>query len=146
VALVVTGISQNGDIHSLHEGLRAAGLPTDPIEVVGPDAAAPHLTDATGGTVANPGYMTGSTGQGTGVPGITSGAGTAIGGHGTRYFRNETISDRLGDFEIPDDEIDNYVEAIEAGRSIVGYFAKPETVDQVIAIFRASGLVKVKRF
>ena len=56
------------------------------------------------------------------------------------------MSDRLGDLEIPDDEVDNYVETLEAGRSVVAYFAKPENIGQVTDIFRASGLAKVKTF
>jgi tRNA A58 N-methylase Trm61 len=84
-------------------------------------------------------------GTGTGVPGITSGNPTA-GGSGTKFFRNETLSDRLGDLEIPDDQVENYVDALEGGRSIVAYFAKPETIDKVSEIFRASGLAKVKTF
>jgi len=142
VGLVVTGISQTGDITALESALKADGLPLDPIQLIGPD-------DSTQGAasrgIVNPGYMTGS-GQGTGVPGITSGRGATSGGYGTSFFRNETLSDRLGDLEIPDDEMDNYVGALQAGRSIVAYFAKDDTIDRVTEIFRASGLVKVKRF
>ena len=142
MGLVVTGISQNGDTTALEAGLKAAGLPLDPIQLIGPD-------DSTQGSasrgVINPGYITGGTGQGTGVPGITSGVPSA-GGYGSPYFRNETISDRLGDLEIPDDELDNYIEALQAGRSIVAYFAKPDTLDKVTELFRSSGFVKVKTF
>jgi hypothetical protein len=88
--------------------------------------------------------MTGG-GQGTGVPGVTSGMPSA-GGYGTRPFRNEALSDRLGDLEIPDDQVDNYVDALSAGRSVVAYFAKPGTIEQVEAIFRASNLARVKTF
>ena len=94
--------------------------------------------------IANPGLMTGG-GQGTGVPGITSGNPTA-GGYGVRYFRNEALSDRLGDLEIPDDQVDNYVDALQAGRSVVAYFAKPDNVAQVETIFRASDLARIKIF
>jgi len=143
VGLVVTGISQKGDISALESALTSAGLPLDPIQLIGPD-------DSTQGAasrgLANPGFITGATGQGTGVPGITSGRGATAGGYGTGFFRNETLSDRLGDLEIPDDEMDNYIEALQAGRSIVAYFAKPENIDQVTDLFRSSGLVKVKRF
>lgn len=142
MGLVVTGISQNGDIASLEAALKAAGLPLDSIQLIGPDDS----TQGAARGVVNPGYFTGGTGQGTGVPGITSGQGTGLGGGGTRYFRNETLSDRLGDLEIPDDEVDNYVGALDAGRSVVAYFAKAETIDQVTEIFRASGLAKVKTF
>jgi hypothetical protein len=142
VGLVVTGISQSGDISGLEEALKAAGLPLDPIQLIGPDDSTQGAASSMG--LTNPGLMTGG-GQGTGVPGITSGNPTA-GGYGTRYFRNEALSDRLGDLEIPDDEIDNYIGALEAGRSVVAYFAKAETIDQVTAIFRSGGLVKVKTF
>ena len=142
MGLVVTGISQSGDISGLEEALKAAGLPLDPIQLIGPDDSTQGAASSMG--LTNPGLMTGG-GQGTGVPGITSGNPTA-GGYGTRYFRNEALSDRLGDLEIPDDEIDNYIGALEAGRSVVAYFAKAETIDQVTAIFRSGGLVKVKTF
>ena len=142
MGLVVTGISQDGDIKTLEAAIKAAGLPLDPIQVIGPDDSTQGAASSMG--LANPGLMTGG-GQGTGVPGITSGVPSA-GGYGTRYFRNEALSDRLGDLEIPDDEVENYVAALEAGRTVVAYFAKPETLGQVEAVFRASSLVKIKTF
>ena len=142
MGLVVTGISQSGDTAALEAALKAAGLPLDPIQLIGPDDSTQGAASSMG--LGNPGLMTGG-GQGTGVPGITSGVPTA-GGYGTRYFRNEALSDRLGDLEIPDDEVENYVDALQAGRSVVAYFAKPETIAQVEAIFRSSGLAKVKTF
>jgi hypothetical protein len=138
----VTGISQDGDIAPIETALKAANLPLDPIQLIGPDDSTQGAASSMG--LTNPGLMTGG-GQGTGVPGITSGVPTA-GGYGTRYFRNEALSDRLGDLEIPDDEMDNYIDALGAGRSIVAYFAKPETVTQIEALFRANGLLKVKTF
>jgi hypothetical protein len=142
VGLVVTGISQNGDVSGIEAALKAANLPLDPIQLIGPDDSTQGAASSMGMT--NPGLMTGG-GQGTGVPGITSGVPTA-GGYGTRYFRNEALSDRLGDLEIPDDEMDNYIDALAAGRSIIAYFAKSETVTQVEGLFRAGGLLKVKTF
>jgi hypothetical protein len=142
LGLVVTGISQTGDITALEAALKEAGLPLDPIQLIGPDDSTQGAASSMG--MANPGLMTGG-GQGTGVPGITSG-GPSAGGYGTRYFRNEGLSDRLGDLEIPDDQVENYIDALQAGRSVVGYFAKPETVAQVETVFRASGLARVKTF
>ncbi len=142
VGLVVTGISQDGDTTALETALKAAGLPLDPIQVIGPDDSTQGAASSMG--LANPGLMTGG-GQGTGVPGVTSGVPSA-GGYGTRYFRNEGLGDRLGDLEIPDDEVDNYIAALEAGRSVVAYFAKPENLAQVETIFRAGNLVKIKTF
>jgi hypothetical protein len=140
--MVVTGISQSGEIAALEAALKAANLPLEPIQLIGPDDSTQGAASSMG--MANPGLMTGG-GQGTGVPGVTSGVPTA-GGYGTRYFRNEALSDRLGDLEIPDDEVDNYIDALQAGRSVVAYFAKPETIAKVEEIFRASGLAKVKTF
>jgi hypothetical protein len=140
--LVVTGISQSGDLTAIEAALKAAGLPLDPIQVIGPDDSTQGAASSMG--IANPGLMTGG-GQGTGVPGVTSGVPSA-GGYGTRYFRNETLGDRLGDLEIPDDEVDNYIDALQAGRSVVAYFAKPETLAQVEAVFRSSDLLKIKTF
>ena len=142
MGLVVTGISQDGNIVSLEAALKEAGLPLDAIQLIGPDDSTQGAASSMG--MANPGLMTGG-GQGTGVPGVTSGVPTA-GGYGTRYFRNEALSDRLGDLEIPDDQVDNYVDALQAGRSVVAYFAKPETLAQVETIFRGSGLARVKTF
>jgi hypothetical protein len=142
LGLVVTGISQSGDITALETALKAAGLPLDPIQVIGPDDSTQGAASSMG--LANPGLMTGG-GQGTGVPGVTSGVPSA-GGYGTRYFRNEALSDRLGDLEIPDDQVDNYVDALQAGRSVIAYFAKPETLEQVETAFRSSGLAKIKTF
>ncbi len=142
MGLVVTGISQNGDIRALETALKEAGLPLDPIQLIGPDDST-QGSASRGGVLGQGGLMMG--GQGTGVPGITSGVPTA-GGSGVSFFRNETLGDRLGDLEIPDDEVDNYIGALEAGRSVVAYFAKPDTLAQTEAAFRASGLVKVKTF
>ena len=143
MGLVVTGISQDGNIEALETALTEAGLPLDPIQLIGPDDSTQGMASR---GLANPGYLSGSgMGSGTGVPGITSGVPTS-GGYGTEFFRNETLSDRLGDLEIPDDEMDNYVEALMAGRSVVAYFAKPDTIDQVTAIFQSGGLAKVKVF
>jgi hypothetical protein len=141
VGLVVTGISQNGDTTALEAALKEAGLPLDPIQLIGPDDSTQGAASSMG--MANPGLNIGG-GQGTGVPGITN-ASPGM-GSGARYFRNEALSDRLGDLEIPDDQVDNYIDALGAGRSVVAYFAKGETIAQVEAIFRAAGLARVKTF
>jgi hypothetical protein len=135
VGLVVTGISQDGDIKSIEAALTAAGLKLDPIQLISGDDSTEGVARRQVGT----GLITGG-GQGTGVPGINTD------GPGLTYFRNESLSDRLGDLEIPDSEVDNYVEALEAGRSVVAYFAHEDTVAKVEEIFRAGGLAKVKTF
>jgi hypothetical protein len=135
VGLVVTGISANGDIKALEAALKAAGLPLDPVQLIsGGDS-----TEGVARRQIGPRLMTGDHSGGY-VPGLNST------GSGLSYFRNESLSDRLGDLEIPDSEVENYVEALEAGRSVVAYFAKPDSLGTVEEIFRTSGLAKVKTF
>ena len=78
--------------------------------------------------------------SGTTVPGINNQH------EGGVFFRNETLSDRLGDLEIPDDEVENYVEALERGKYVVAYFAHPDTIDKVEEAFKASNLANIRRF
>jgi hypothetical protein len=138
MGLVVTGISQTSDIAALESALVAAGFSLEPVQLIEPGDDAPSLSR---GIIAAP--SAGGLETGTGVPGLTSGTTTSA---GRAFFRDESLAERLGDFEIPDDEIDNYLEALAAGRSVVGYFAKDDSIDRVEEIFRASGLAKVKRF
>lgn len=150
MGLVVTGISQDGNIKQLEAALEKGGFSLDPIQLIGPADSDPNvMDDVRGGGGIDTSLMTGG-GQGTGVPGLSGGGGGNISlglGTGQRpYFRNETLGDRLGDFEIPDSEVENYIEAIEAGRSVVAYFARPENLGKVEEIFRAAGLAKVKTF
>ena len=145
--LVVTGIAQNGDISGLEGALRDAGLPLDPIQVIGADESDANLADVDSAQRRDSEIMLGG-GQGTGVPGISGGSRDYELPHSQNvYFRNEELWDRLGDLEIPDDEIENYLEALSAGRSVVAYFAgKPDAVAKVEQIFRSSGLAKVKTY
>ena len=134
MGLVVTGISPNGDIKALEVLLKEAGLPLDPIQLISGEDS----TEGVARRQIGPRLMTGDR-AGT-VPGINSS------GPGLSYFRNESLSDRLSDLEIPDSEVENYVDALEAGRSVVAYYAKPASLSQVEEIFRGSGLAKVKIF
>jgi hypothetical protein len=134
LGLVVTGISQNGDIKALETSLKAAGLPLDPIQLISGEDS----TEGVARRQSGPRLMTGD--NAAYVPGINNS------GPGLSYFRNESLTDRLGDLEIPDAEVENYVEALEAGRSIVAYYAKPDSIGQVENIFRTAGLAKVKTF
>ena len=136
MALVVTALSQDGEITGLRASLRDAGLSLDGLQVIDPqDESVGVSRGVIGGEL-----FTSDSGTGTGVPGINnvhrSGA----------YFRNESLADRLGDLEIPDSQLDNYVEALERGRFVIAYFAHPDTVDRVEAAFREANLLNVRRF
>jgi hypothetical protein len=147
MGLVVTGISQNGDVSRLEKALSDAGFSVEPLQTINPGDGDATLAEVAGGARLDTHLNLGD-GQGTGVPGITS-ASPSIGTmRGSRtYFHNEELWDRLGDFEIPDDEVENYIEAVQAGRSVVAYFAhKPENVPKLEGLFRSCGLMKVKTF
>jgi hypothetical protein len=136
MALVVTGLSQTGDTQALHKALADAGLPTDPLQVIGPEDSVENISQGIiGAELLGSGPETG-----TGVPGIN------YGHTSTRFFRNETLPDRLGDLEIPDSEVENYVEALERGRSVVAYFAHADNVDKIEELFKSADLVNVRRF
>ena len=131
---VVTGLSQNGNITALNAALEAAGLSIDPIQVIAPDDSTPSMARGLAGSE----ILTSD--PGTGVPGINSGP------HFQRFFRNESLSDRLGDFEIPDSEIENFVEALERGKFLVAYFAHPADAERIAEIFRGNGLLNVREY
>jgi len=134
MALVVTGLSQNGDISALHKALADAGLATDPLQTIGPDEAAQGLSRGLAGADL---LVSDSV---TSVPGLTN-------VHQPRaFFRNESLWDRIGDLEVPESELDNYVEAVERGRTVVGYFAHADNAEKVEEIFKTSGLLNVRRF
>lgn len=148
MGLCVTGISQNSDIQTLKQALSEAGFSLDAIQLIDPDDSDMNLSDVEPVQRIDTEIMIGG-GQGTGVPGVSGGHSLVANTPHMQqsYFRNEELWDRLGDFEIPDDEIENYLEALAAGRSVVAYFArKPENVPKIEALFRSNGLAKVKTF
>ncbi len=133
---VVTALSQNGDVAALYKALHDAGLPTDSLDVIGPDESTESISHGMVGTE----LLTSTDGGATGVPGITNVHRPSV------FFRAESIPDRLGDLAIPDSEIENYVEALQRGHSVVYYFAQPGTIEKVEEIFRAANVSNVRRF
>ncbi len=134
MGLVVTGLSQTGDVSALKAALHEAGYSLDALQIIAPDDSTEPIARGLIGSelIVSEG--------GTGVPGLNNAH------RGSSFFRNETLSDRLGDLEIPDSEVDNYVEALERGRSVVAYFAHADTIDRVEELFRAASLANVRRF
>jgi len=56
-----------------------------------------------------------------------------------------SLWDRLADLAIPDDEVENYAEALEAGHSIVAYHGTSKSVRNSRIYLRATDLVKLRR-
>jgi hypothetical protein len=147
VPFVVTGISQDGDTAALEQALKTAGLSLEVFEILGPDDAD---TLATGGHIDTAIITGGGLETGTGVPGITGGMIPGVTSSprevGIGPADGDSLWDRLADLAIPDDEVENYAEALETGRSIVAYHGDEKSVAKVEALFSSAGLSKIKTF
>lgn len=62
------------------------------------------------------------------------------------FFAEPHIIDHLAKYAIPSDEVQNYNDAIEAGRSVVVYKAEPGEAPAVEQSFKEAGLKNVKTF
>jgi hypothetical protein len=62
------------------------------------------------------------------------------------FFAEPHIIDHLADWPIPEDQVQNYNDAIEAGRSVVTYKASTDEAPGVEQTFRDAGLRNVKTF
>ena len=147
MSLVVTGISQSADTKALEAALKAASLSIEQVSVVCGGSASEGSADSgirfvyagdasTSSLIGSGGGIMTST-DGTNVPGLSAQRGSR------EYFGQETISDLLGDLEIPDSSLENYIEAIEAGRCVFVYYAHTDTVARVEDVFRSLDLKNV---
>jgi hypothetical protein len=143
VPYVVTGISQDGNTTALEAALKGAGLSLDPLEVIGPEDA--DVPSVSGGIIGS-GALTGGLETGTGVPGLTGSGTPGISGGPRPDLGGPSLWDRLADLAIPDDEVENYAEALEAGRSIVAFHGTSKSVPVLEGLFASNGLTKVKTF
>jgi hypothetical protein len=62
------------------------------------------------------------------------------------FFAEPHIIDHLAEYAIPEDQVQNYNDAIEAGRSVVVYKAAPAEAPAVEQTFKEAGLKNVKTF
>jgi hypothetical protein len=100
-----------------------------------------------GGTAfVDGGTLTGGLETGTGVPGLTGSGVPGIGSEPGSELGTGSIWEQLSDLEIPDDELENYADALDAGRSIVAYHAVTRDIAAVEGAFRSAGLANVRRF
>jgi hypothetical protein len=140
---MVTGISQDGNVDALTKALKTARIALDPLQTLGPGDVPAGLA---GSALVDTGSLTGGLETGTGVPGLTGSGVPGIGGGQRSEVDGNSIWERLSDLEIPDDELENYADALEAGRSIVAYPALSGNVAAVASAFRAAGLANVRIF
>ena len=62
------------------------------------------------------------------------------------FFAEPHIIDHLAEYAIPQDQVQTYNDAIEAGRSVVVYTAEPGEAPGVEQTFKDAGLKNVKTF
>jgi hypothetical protein len=62
------------------------------------------------------------------------------------FFAEPHIIDHLAEYAIPEDQVQNYNDAIEAGRSVVVYKAEPAEAPEIEQTFKQAGLKNVKTF
>lgn len=62
------------------------------------------------------------------------------------FFAHPEVVDHLAGYPIPEDEVENYNEAIEDGRTVVLYKADPPECGTVEKQFKDAGLKNVKSF
>ena len=147
--LVVTGISQDANVEAVEKALRDAGLSVEPLSVYVAGDEASGTVDAHSSFV----YMGNDSIRdmlARGSAGIYSSGGGNVPGielsSSSEYFAPETVTNELSELDIPDSEIENYEEAMDAGHGVVAYFARPETLSAIEGAFRAAGLRNVRTY
>lgn len=153
---LVTGISQTSEPAQLEEALcNEEVVDCDKLAVITTQApTAEHedsllefihvggshqTTDTDSSTIAGEtGILTDA--GGVNVPGISS---------DTRYvgfFAHPQVIDHLADWNIPEDQVQNYNDALDAGRSVVTYKATASEAAGVEQTFKDAGLKNVQTF
>lgn len=151
---MVTGIFPSSDIAALEAALGTGTIDRSRLSVITKQARTQasddsfirfvHLTEhlgvdtAAGDTKFGAGMMTDS--GGTSVPGVSGG------NRSLSSFSHRAPATQFAGLPIPPDQIDNYNDALEAGRTIVLYSSTPEEAPGAVEALRQAGLRNVKTF
>jgi hypothetical protein len=86
--------------------------------------------------------------KGMGVLDDATGTGVPMGRSAplTSFSSREATKNYLSDLAVPEDEAENFNEAIDAGRAVVAYPDAGSNADKVAAAFRAAGLLNVRTY
>ena len=101
-------------------------------------AGGPEIESDMSGRLGGDTIMTG--GGGTGVPGMNSS------GASVNILFSEHVTRHIGALPIPDDEVENYNDALVDGRTVVAYECGAGDCAAVEAAMRQAGVRKVKTF
>jgi rhodanese-related sulfurtransferase len=149
---LVVGIFQNSDAKALEGALSGQQIDLTKVKVVGgraedPDESQLEFVDVIEDMESNSlsDEMTAETGvwdeTGTGVPGL-GGRQTSL----ESFNRREPSKRYFAGFAIPDDEVDNFSDAVADGRSVVLYLDAGSDAQTVAAAFKAAGLRNVRAY
>jgi hypothetical protein len=100
----------------------------------------PYLDSDAVGSLVSRGDSLLTGGTGTGVPGV-GGANAQL-----TTSTNDRSPQHVGTLPIPEDEADNYNDAIEDGRAVLAYECDPSQQATLEDAFRKAGVNKVKTF
>jgi rhodanese-related sulfurtransferase len=152
---LVTGIAQTSDPEHLEDKLCKENVDCDKLAVITKDSPTDqhhesvltfmhvgqeHVTSDVDHSVITGGESILTNYSGPEIPNISS-DNRYIG-----FFAEPHIIDHLAEYAIPEDQVQNYNDAIEAGRSVVVYKADPAEAPTVAQTFKEAGLANVKTF
>jgi len=142
VAAIVTGIAPSQDVNALETMLAGmSGLDRSKFVVITSANRTNDYDDSFINFVHAGGDDEIITGDpGTAVPGINGGE-SRLG-----YLGHPHVIQHVDTLPIPDDEADNYNDAIDDGRSVVAYPIAGGDPATITAAFKSAGLAHVKAF
>jgi hypothetical protein len=157
VARLVAGISPDHDTQAIEAALKAHDIDVAAVKIYAKTPLESHresgldfeyvikdmdFNSLSDDETKNMGIL--GDGGGTGVPGLTSSNRPSL--TVSSFAETEAAPDYLSGVAIPDDEVDNYNEAIEEGRAVAVFSAPDADTTTAEAAFKAAGLKNVRAF
>lgn len=149
---LVVGIFPQPDSHAIETALAAQNIDLSKVKVVSTSAPGGDSSNLTFVDVANEMESNSLADDLTQHTGVLNDTGTSVPGINSPPMRLDSFESSapeaphyLAGFDVPDDEVDNFDEAIAEGRAVVLY-ADPPDADAVSAAFRAAGLKNVRAY
>ena len=137
----VTGIAPTQDVGELEKALGKTGLEHDKFVVITKDEPTEEHDDSFLNFIhAVPVEHLLLSDHGSDVPGINPASAL------NNYIAHPHVVRHLGNLPIPDDEVDNYNDAIDDGRTVVAYPVDGGSQASIESAFHKAGLAHVKAF
>lgn len=149
---LVVGIFLNSDSKALESALAAQQIDLSKVKVVGGRAEDPDESQLEFVDVIEDMESNSLSDEMTEQTGVWDETGTAVPGLGGRqatldsFNRPEPSKRYFAAFAIPDDEVDNFSDAVADGRSVVLYPDAGSNAQKIAAAFKAAGLRNVRAY